>query len=200
MRHDEIEKRLEEFIGRVIVQDMEKYGLENPYLFAKYSWGTHEGEIELDGVPSEKEGYSIIPCVTFRQDWSTQTLVEIKTHALLSDSDIIGEGEPCEFDDWSEENYEDLRNFFRYCIKWSHEDYVEDVRGIIESCFWDLGFEYNGLPSGVTAVVHDSVPEYQAWHGKEIRYYNSVDDVMNDKFYSGKSLYEIADVINYRYT
>ena len=33
---------------------------------------------------------------------------------------------------------------------------------------------------------------YQAWHGDDIKEYDNMDKVMNDKFYSGKSLNDLV--------
>lgn len=64
---------------------------------------------------------------------------------------------------------------------------------IVSGCMNDIEFVYNGKKSGVTVEVEDSVPTFQVWHGDEIKEYRTADEVMNDPFYSGKSLNELAD-------
>ena len=64
---------------------------------------------------------------------------------------------------------------------------------IIRECVNEVVFVYNGKKSGVTAEVEDSVPTFQVWHGDETKEYRTADEVMNDPFYSGKSLNELAD-------
>ena len=64
---------------------------------------------------------------------------------------------------------------------------------IIRECVNEVVFVYNGKKSGVTAEVEDSVPTFQVWHGDEIKEYRTADEVMNEPFYSGKSLNELAD-------
>lgn len=78
-----------------------------------------------------------------------------------------------------------------------NKDNISIIRDAIEKCSSDLVFTYNGLPSGVTSKVSRSIPTFQAWHGDDYKYYASVDEVMLDKFYSGRSLTEIADEIDY---
>lgn len=68
----------------------------------------------------------------------------------------------------------------------------DELRQILSECCNDISFSYKGLPSGVTSEVHNYVPTYQVWHGDDVKEYDNVDEVMNDKFYSGKSLNELA--------
>lgn len=68
----------------------------------------------------------------------------------------------------------------------------DELRRILSECCNDISFSYKGLPSGVTSEVHNYVPTYQVWHGDDVKEYDNVDEVMNDKFYSGKSLNELA--------
>lgn len=64
----------------------------------------------------------------------------------------------------------------------------DELRQILSECCNDISFSYKGLPSGVTSEIHNYVATYQAWHGDDVKEYDNVDEVMNDKFYSGKSL------------
>ena len=68
-----------------------------------------------------------------------------------------------------------------------------ELRKIISDCCNDVWFVYNGKKSGITSEVKNYVPKFQAWHGDSIKYYDNVNDVMNDDFYSGKSLAELID-------
>lgn len=72
----------------------------------------------------------------------------------------------------------------------------DELKQIIFDCCNDIVFSYNNMPSGVTSEVENSIPTFQAWHGEEIREYSSIDDVMNDPFYSGKSLNDLAEKID----
>ena len=62
----------------------------------------------------------------------------------------------------------------------------DELRQILSECCNDISFFYKGLASGVTVEVRDYIPTYQAWHGNDTKEYDNVDEVMNDKFYSGK--------------
>ena len=72
----------------------------------------------------------------------------------------------------------------------------DDVKRIIVDCCNDIVFFYNGMDSGVTSEVINYTPSFQAWHGDNTKVYGSIDDVMNDKFYSGKSLNDLVENID----
>lgn len=68
----------------------------------------------------------------------------------------------------------------------------DELIQILSECCNDISFFYKGLASGVTVEVRDYIPTYQAWHGNDTKEYDNVDEVMNDKFYSGKSLNDLV--------
>ena len=68
----------------------------------------------------------------------------------------------------------------------------DELRQILSECCNDISFSYRGLLSGVTVEVYSYVSTYQAWHGDDIKEYDNMDKVMNDKFYSGKSLNDLV--------
>ncbi len=70
------------------------------------------------------------------------------------------------------------------------------LKQIIADCCNDITFSYNGKDSGVTAMVKNYVPTFQAWHGDDTKIYGNVDDVMKDRFYSGKSLEDLVHMID----
>lgn len=75
----------------------------------------------------------------------------------------------------------------------------DKLLNIISECCDDVLFSYNGKASGVTATVSNYKPTFQAWHGDETKEYNNVNDVMNDKFYSGKSINELVGQVNFTF-
>lgn len=72
----------------------------------------------------------------------------------------------------------------------------DEVRQYIADCLNDVWFTYHGKAAGVTSVVENSIPTFQAWFGQEIKYYSNVDDVMSDPFYDGKCLNEIVEIVD----
>lgn len=76
---------------------------------------------------------------------------------------------------------------------------LDDIRKIVSDCVNDVIFEYNGKKSGITSEVHDSIPVFQVWHGSEVKEYDSIDDVMNDKFYSGKSISDLIGIVTFSF-
>ena len=57
----------------------------------------------------------------------------------------------------------------------------------------DLWFEINGKKAGVSSTAANSIVTFQAWCGKKIKEYTTVDEVLHDPFFDGKSLAELAD-------
>lgn len=76
-------------------------------------------------------------------------------------------------------------------------DYIKDI---IAGCCNDVWFAYNGKPSGVTSEVEDSIPTFQVWHGDDIKYYSTVEEVVTDKFYSGKSIEDLVGVVEFDFS
>ena len=66
-------------------------------------------------------------------------------------------------------------------------------------CCNDVLFSYNGKSSGVTSEVHDYVPTFQMWHGADTKEYSNIDDLMADKFFSGKSLIDLSKTIKFTF-
>ena len=75
----------------------------------------------------------------------------------------------------------------------------KELKDIILDCCNDVVFDYNGRKSGVTSEVKNHVPAFQAWHGSKVKEYDNVDDVMNDKFYSGKSINDLIEVVEFTF-
>ena len=71
------------------------------------------------------------------------------------------------------------------------------MKNIILACCNDVVFTYNGKKSGVTAEVSGSVPTFQVWHGSDIKDYDDIDALLSDKFFSGKSINDLAERINF---
>lgn len=71
------------------------------------------------------------------------------------------------------------------------------LRDIIFNCCNDITFSYKGKQSGVTSEVHNYIPTFQSWHGNSTKKYTDINDVMEDAFFSGKSLNDLADKIKF---
>ena len=74
---------------------------------------------------------------------------------------------------------------------------VSDLKNVILECCNDVLFFYKGKVSGISAEVYDSIPTYQVWHGSDIREYSDIDDLMTDKFFSGKSIIELVGSVDF---
>ena len=76
---------------------------------------------------------------------------------------------------------------------------TQELKSIIADCCNDVVFTYNGKKSGITSVVHNSVPTFQVWFGSETKEYDNVDDVMSDKFYDGKSINDLIHDVDFTF-
>ena len=65
--------------------------------------------------------------------------------------------------------------------------------------FWDIHFTFNGLPCGVEVEVHDSIPSFEGWYGNTSKKYTNVDMLIHDKFFGGKSLQELEDIVEFSF-
>ena len=74
---------------------------------------------------------------------------------------------------------------------------VADLRNIISGCCNDVIFTYNGQLSGITAVVVEYVPTFQVWHGSSTKEYKDINTLITDKFFSGKSINDLAGKIKF---
>ena len=74
---------------------------------------------------------------------------------------------------------------------------IEMLKEILSDCCNDITFMYKGVHSGITVTVHDYVPTYQVWYGNKMKEYGEIDNVINDKFYGGKSLNELVNVVDF---
>ncbi len=72
-----------------------------------------------------------------------------------------------------------------------------ELKQIISECCNDITFEYNGKAAGITSTVENYIPTFQVWYGNEIKEYKTVEDVMSDPFYDGKSLNDISSYVEY---
>lgn len=75
----------------------------------------------------------------------------------------------------------------------TYEEVVERLRTVI-TCF---EFTYNGIPCGVDPF---SKTDYDVWYGDKLVKMNSIDEVINSKFFDGKTIKDIfpyIDIIAY---
>lgn len=72
-----------------------------------------------------------------------------------------------------------------------------ELKRIISECINDVVFTYNKKKSGITAEVKNSVPTFQVWHGSDIKEYADIDALMSDKFFSGKSIDDLAEIVDF---
>lgn len=56
-------------------------------------------------------------------------------------------------------------------------------------------FTYEDEPCGMEPTVENGVFTFGAWHGENNKDYTDIDELMTDKFYSGKSLMELIDTV-----
>ena len=69
-----------------------------------------------------------------------------------------------------------------------YDEVVDRLRTVI-TCF---EFTYNGFPCGVDPFSQN---DYDVWYGDNLVKMNSIDEVINSKFFDGKTLKEIFPYI-----
>lgn len=74
-----------------------------------------------------------------------------------------------------------------------------ELRQIILDCCNDVVFTFNNKESGITSDVKNYVPTFHAWHGKETKSYSDVDVLMNDEFFSGKSITDLIGKVKFTF-
>lgn len=71
----------------------------------------------------------------------------------------------------------------------------KELRKIISSCMDEIYFFYNGKSAGVCVVVHNYKPTFTLWYGDETKDFDNINDIMGSKFFDGKSLSELVDIV-----
>lgn len=61
----------------------------------------------------------------------------------------------------------------------------------------DILFSYNGKESGITSTVLNYNPTFQVWHGNETKEFNKISELLEDKFFSGKSIEELLNLVEF---
>lgn len=56
-------------------------------------------------------------------------------------------------------------------------------------------FTYKGQPCGMEPIGKQANFTFQAWSGDKNKDYKNINELMTDKFYSGKSLSELIDTV-----
>ncbi len=74
---------------------------------------------------------------------------------------------------------------------------ADELREEISDQCNDVSFVYHGKSAGIFPEVHHSIPTFLVCFGDKEREYSDIDEVMSDKFFDGKSLAEIAEIVDY---
>ncbi len=69
----------------------------------------------------------------------------------------------------------------------------DDLKDLILSLTQDIVFEYKGKNACINPWNANKI---EVGYGDDIKTYTDINDVMNDKFYCGKSLVEIAETLD----
>ena len=76
---------------------------------------------------------------------------------------------------------------------------AKELCDTITDSYCDVIFSYNGLRSGIEPEVHKSIPIFHVWHGEDAKDYSDINTLISDKFFSGKSLNEIAEKVKFTF-
>ena len=69
------------------------------------------------------------------------------------------------------------------------------LKDIIARCMDDVYFSYNGKSAGISTEIADYIPTFTLWYGDDTIDLESVNDVMTCRFFDGKSLIELLDIV-----
>lgn len=72
---------------------------------------------------------------------------------------------------------------------------AKELKKIISSCMDEIYFSYNGKSAGACAEVTSYKPTFTLWYGNDTKEFDNIDDVMSSRFFDGKSLNELANVV-----
>lgn len=67
---------------------------------------------------------------------------------------------------------------------------------ILNDCCNDIAFSFGGKQSGVMPEVANHKKTYHVWYGEKTKDYLSVDELVNDRFFDGKSIKEIFNELD----
>lgn len=72
---------------------------------------------------------------------------------------------------------------------------IDKLKDAVIGCGNSLYFTYHGEAAGIEPTVKNSVFSYEMWHGTKYRSANDFDEMVNDKFFDGKSLLDIMNQV-----
>lgn len=71
----------------------------------------------------------------------------------------------------------------------------QELVDVIKDCLDDVVFNYNNKYCSVTSIVIDSIPIFTLRFGDFTKQFNDAEQLVNDKFFNGKSLKDIFNTI-----
>ncbi|MBP3656101.1 MAG: hypothetical protein J6K32_05315 [Clostridia bacterium] len=74
---------------------------------------------------------------------------------------------------------------------------ITELRQLILDCCNDVVFTFNGKRSGISSEVQDYQPTFFVWHGADSKQYSNVDVMLQDTFFSGKSIADLIELIEF---
>ena len=69
----------------------------------------------------------------------------------------------------------------------------KDLKNLILSLTQDVVFEYDGA---VACINHWNENKFEVGYDNKVKTYDNIDDLLDDPFYHGKSLSEIAEELD----
>ncbi len=76
----------------------------------------------------------------------------------------------------------------------------KQLKQLFEARGYEVWFQYHGKPAGVMVEVWNKIPKYTALYGDDEKIHSDVDELMNDPFFDGQSLNDLADVVEFDVT
>lgn len=72
---------------------------------------------------------------------------------------------------------------------------ADELKKILSGCMDEIYFSYNGKAGGACAEVNNCRPTFMLWYGDNTKEFDSIDDVMVNEFFDGKSLSDLVNIV-----
>jgi hypothetical protein len=77
---------------------------------------------------------------------------------------------------------------------------ADDFRKAVTWDANDIYFTYKGKNCGFESEFDESFEKYLIWYGDKDKEYGNFEDALTDKFFDGKSIAEIINTVEVRYS
>ena len=77
---------------------------------------------------------------------------------------------------------------------------IANLRENIVDCANEMHFVYNGKRCGLDQEIRDSIPAYEIWCENELKMHYDFGELLQDKFFDGKSIMDLLNIVEFCFT